>query len=145
MLTLVVQGVALGLIFNPMTVVAFVTLPASLRGDATALQALFRNIGQAVGISVTTLVLTRSAQIAHAGLVAGITPFDRLLQGSSNAARLWNPMTASGAAALNDEITRQAQIIAYNNDFHMMAFVVVPPLLLLLLMRRPRRALAAAE
>lgn len=144
MLTLVVQGVALGLIFNPMTVVAFVTLPASLRGDATALQALFRNIGQAVGISVTTLVLTRSAQIAHAGLVAGITPFDRLLQGSSAVARLWNPMTRSGAAALNDEITRQAQIIAYNNDFHMMAFIIVPPLLLLLLMRRPRRALAAA-
>jgi MFS transporter, DHA2 family, multidrug resistance protein len=140
MLTLVVQGVALGLIFNPMTVVAFVTLPASLRGDATALQALFRNIGQAVGISVTTLVLTRSAQIAHAGIAAGITPFDRLLQGAGAVARLWDPTTRSGAAALNAEITRQAQIIAYNNDFHLMAFIVVPALLLLLLMRKPRRA-----
>lgn len=139
MLTLVVQGVALGLIFNPMTVVAFVTLPASLRGDATALQALFRNIGQAVGISVTTLVLTRSAQIAHADIAAGITPFDRLLQGTGAVARLWNPTTPTGAAALNAEITRQAQIIAYNNVFHMMAFIVVPALLLLLLMRQPRR------
>ncbi len=145
MLTLVVQGVALGLIFNPMTVIAFVTLPASLRGDATALQALFRNMGQAIGISITTLMLTRSAQVAHADIAAGITPFNRLLQGAGAAARLWNPLTRPGAAALNAEITRQAQIIAYNNDFHMMAFVVVPPLLLLLLMRRSRPAIAAAE
>ncbi len=144
MLTLIVQGVALGLIFNPMTVIAFVTLPASLRGDATALQALFRNVGQAVGISVTTLILTRSAQIAHAGIAAGITPFDRLLQGGGAAARLWNPATPSGAAALDAMINRQAQIIAYNNDFHLMAFIVIPPLLLLLLMRRPRRTPLAA-
>ena len=142
MLTLVVQGLALGLIFNPMTVVAFVTLPASLRGDATALQALFRNIGQAVGISVTTLMLTRGAQVAHAAIVAAITPFNRLLQGTGAVAQLWNPTTASGAAALDGEITRQAQIIAYNNDFHLMTFVIVPPLLLLLLMRRTRRAVA---
>ncbi len=146
MLTLVVQGLALGLIFNPMTVVAFVSLPASLRGDATALQALFRNLGQAVGVSVTTLVLTRSMQAAHADISAGITPFNRLLQGTSAVARLWNPYTPSGEAALDSEITRQAQIIAYNNDFHMMAFAVVPPLLLLLLLRRPRPApVVAAE
>ena len=36
-------------------------------------------------------------------------------------------------------INRQAQIIAYNDDFRMMSLVVVPPLLLLLVMRRHER------
>ncbi len=144
MATLIVQGAAIGLIFNPMTVVAFVSLPARLRGDATALQALFRNIGQAIGISVTTVVLTRATQTAHADISANITPFDRLLQGTGAVAHYWNPGLASGAAALDAEINRQAAIIGYNNDFHLMAFVVVPPLLLLLLMRRPGRLAPAA-
>ncbi|HEX5326300.1 MAG TPA: EmrB/QacA family drug resistance transporter, partial [Acetobacteraceae bacterium] len=143
---LIVQGISTGLIFNPMTVVAFVTLPASLRGDATALQALARNMGSAIGISVTTFTLARSTQTMHADIAANITPFDRLLQGGSAIAHYFNPATTHGAALLNQEITRQAQIIAYNNDFHMMAFIVIPPLLLLLLLRRAkRRAPAAAE
>ncbi len=144
MVTLMVQGVSTGLIFNPMTVVAFVTLPASLRGEATALQALARNLGAAIGISVTTFTLSRSAQTMHADIVASITPFDRVLQGTGAVAHLWNPATAHGAALLDQEVNRQAQIIAYNNDFHMMAFIVVPPLLLLLLLRRVARPTAAA-
>ncbi|HSU04507.1 MAG TPA: DHA2 family efflux MFS transporter permease subunit [Acetobacteraceae bacterium] len=139
MVTLVVQGFATGLIFNPMTVVAFLTLPANLRGEATALQALARNLGAAIGISVTTFTLSRSAQTMHADIAANITPFDRILQGTGAVARFYNPATPHGAAALNQEINRQAQIIAYNNDFHMMAFIVIPALLLLLLLRRVTR------
>jgi DHA2 family multidrug resistance protein len=144
MLTLIVQGFSTGLIFNPMTVLAFMTLPAQLRGEATALQSLARNMGSAVGISVTTFTLARSAQAMHADLAANITPFDRLLQGTGAVARLYNPLSAHGAALLDQEIQRQAQIIAYNNDFHMMAFIVIPPLLLLLLLRRGARASPAA-
>ncbi len=140
MLTLIVQGFAIGLIFNPMTVVAFVTLPARLRGDATAMQALGRNMGQAIGISVTTFTLERSAQAMHADMAGRITPFDRVLQGAGAVSHYLNPATTHGAALLNQAIDRQAQIIAYNNDFYAMTFIVVPPLLLLLLMRRSRPA-----
>ncbi len=138
MLTLVGQGAAVGLIFNPVTVIAFVTLPARFRGDATALQALTRNIGQAIGISVTTFMLARSEQTSHADIAARITPFDRVLQARTLAGRLYDPATRQGAALLNAAINRQAEIIAYNNDFHMMAFVVIPPLLMLFLLRGPR-------
>lgn len=134
--TLIVQGFSIGLVFNPLAVIAFSTLPAQFRGDATALQALARNIGSAIGISVTQFTLERSTQAMHADVAASITPFDRLLQHTGVAAQFYNPTTSQGAAALNQEITRQSQIIAYNNDFHMMAFIVVPPLLLILLMRR---------
>ena len=55
MVTLLLQGFGIGFVFNPMTVMAFTTLPAALRGYATSLQALCRNLGQAVGVSVTSL------------------------------------------------------------------------------------------
>jgi DHA2 family multidrug resistance protein len=134
--TLIIQGFSIGLVFNPLAVIAFSTLPSALRGDGTALQALARNIGSAIGISVTSFTLERSAQAMHADIAAGITPFNRLLQHSGAVAQYYDPLVTRGAALLNQEITRQSEIIAYNNDFHMMAFIVVPPLLLILLMRR---------
>jgi DHA2 family multidrug resistance protein len=135
-ITFMVQGFSIGLVFNPMTVMAFTTLPAHLRGYATSLQALARNIGQAVGVSVTSFSLTRGVQTAHADIAAGVTPFDRVLQGNSAAAHILDPATRHGAALLDQMINHQAQIIAFNSDFRMMALVVVPPLLLLLVMRR---------
>ena len=146
MLTMVVQGFATGFVFNPMTVMAFTTLPAHLRGDATALQNLARNVGAAIGISITTTVLVRGTQVSHADLAGGITPFDRVLAGHGQMSGLLDAAHSHGAALLDEMITRQAQIIAYNNDFRLMSFAVIPPLLLLLLMRRhePRPGLVAS-
>jgi DHA2 family multidrug resistance protein len=49
---MMLQGVSVGFVFNPMTVMAYTTLPAHLRGEATAVQSLARNIGAAIGIGV---------------------------------------------------------------------------------------------
>jgi DHA2 family multidrug resistance protein len=136
MLTLVVQGFAIGFVFNPMTVMAFTTLPPALRGYATSLQSLCRSTGQAVGVSVTSLMLVRNTQVSHADLVSTITPFNRLLQGHNTVSRMLDPASRQGVAVLDELVNHQAQIIAFNNDFRMMSLVVVPPLLLLLLMRR---------
>ena len=53
----------------------------------------------------------------------------------------------SGVAALNAEVTRQAAMVAYIDDFKLMMLIVIlaAPLLLLLRKPRPARALAAAE
>jgi DHA2 family multidrug resistance protein len=136
---LVTQGFAVGFIFNPMTVMAFTTLPTHLRGDATAVQNLTRNIGSAIGISITSSTLAHSTQVLHADLVASITPFQRELQGHGLTAGLLDPATGHGSALLDQMINRQAEIIAYSNDFWMMSFVVILPLALLLLMRGARR------
>ncbi len=138
-LTFIMQGFAIGFVFNPMTVMAFTTLPPALRGYATSLQSLCRNLGQAVGVSVTSLMLVRSTQTSHADIAAGITPFDRALQGNDSVSHMLDPATRHGAAMLDQMINHQAQIIAFNNDFRLMTFVVVPPLLLLLLMRKHER------
>ncbi len=134
---LVIQGFAMGFIFNPMTVVAFATLPPQYRGDAAAMQNLSRNIGAAIGVSVTSFTLARSTQISHADLAAGITPFSRALQNHDGIGHFLNPATTLGAEVLDAIITREAQIIAFSNDYLMMTFIIVPPLILLLFMRRP--------
>jgi DHA2 family multidrug resistance protein len=142
-IVLMVQGVAMGWIWNPITIISFTTLPAHLRGDATALQSLARNVGSAIGISVTSFTLARSIQASHAGLSADLTPFNRLLQGHWSVPRLPGPATTHGAELLDQMVNRQALIIAYNNDFRMMSFVVIPALLMLLLLRRARRQAVA--
>ena len=143
MLTLVLQGFSIGLVFNPMSVMAYTTLSPQLRGEGTALQSLSRNIGSAIGISITSLALTRGTQTTHAEIAAGITPFDRVLQMGDYVSRVLDPATRRGAALLDAMINRQARIIAYNNDFRLMMLTIVPPLLLLLVMRRHSRAVTA--
>jgi DHA2 family multidrug resistance protein len=140
--TLVVQGFSMGLVFNPLSVMAFTTLPANLRGDGAALLSLFRNIGSAIGISVTSFSLTRLTQVSHSDLAAVATPFNRLLHGGGAMQHFLDPLSSHGAQLLDQLIGRQALIIAYNDDFRMMTFVTLPTLLLLLLMRRPARARA---
>ena len=137
MLTMIVQGFSMGCIWNPVTVISFTTLPAHLRGDATALQSLGRNVGAAIGISVTAFTLARGIQTSHAGLAAGLTPFNRVLQAHG---ALIDPARVHGAVLLDAMVNREALIIAYNNDFLMMSMVSIPALLLLLLLRRRRMA-----
>ena len=143
-ITMVMQGFTVGLVFNPMTVMAYTTLPPALRGEATSMQSLARNIGSAIGISITSFSLTRGIQTTHADIVAGITPFDRVLQGNDAVQQMLNPATRHGAMLLDQMVNHQAQIIAYNNDFRMMMLTVVPPLLLLFLMRKHERPAVAA-
>ena len=135
--TLMIQGFCMGFIFNPMTVVAFVTLPAQYRSDAAALQNLARNTGAAIGVAITSFSLARSAQISHADIAAGITPFSRALQQGNAVQHLLDPTTTRGASLLDAIVTREAHIIAFANDYRMMCWMVIPPLLLLPFMRRP--------
>ena len=138
---IIVQGAGLGLFFTPLQVLAFATLDPVLRTDGAAMFALFRNIGAAIGVSVTASLLAHNAQGLHAMIGADVTPFNRALAGVA----LWNPATRRGAALLANEISRQAQIIAYIDDYKLLIFTTLPALLLLFLMHRPRRAAAPAE
>jgi DHA2 family multidrug resistance protein len=141
--TIMVQGAGLGFIFLPLQVLAFATLPTQYRTDGASLFSLFRNIGAAIGVSVTSTMLARNTQVLHEQIGSLITPFNRALQDGGAIHRSWNPATVHGAAALDQMVNQQAQIIAYMNDYKMMIFTTLPALLLLLLMRRPR--LTAAD
>jgi DHA2 family multidrug resistance protein len=139
-LTIMMQGAGLGLVFMPLQMLAFATLAPSLRTEGAALFALLRNIGAAIGVSVTSTMLARNAQALHEVIGASVTPFNRALA----AIGAYNPATHAGAALLDREVGRQAEIIAYVNDYVLLIFTTLPALLLLLLMRRPRTETAVA-
>ncbi len=138
MLTITIQGAGLGFLFIPLQVLAFATLPGQYRTDGASLFSLFRNIGAAIGVSVTSSMLVHNTQILHEEIGGSVTPFNRALTNGGAVEHLWDPATRHGAALLNGVIDRQAQIIAYVDDYKMMIFTTAPMLLLLLLMRRTR-------
>jgi len=137
-LTITVQGAGLGFLFIPLQVLAFATLAPQYRTDGASLFSLFRNIGAAIGVSVTSSMLAHNTQVLHATIGAAVTPFNRALQDGGAVQRMWDPATQHGAALLDHVVNQQAQITAYVDDYKMMIFTTLPSLLLLLLMRKPR-------
>jgi DHA2 family multidrug resistance protein len=134
------QGFGLGFVFTQLSVATFSTLPRQVFTQGTAIFSLMRNIGGSVGISIVEALLVQNTQIVHAQLSEHIRPDNPLAQSLAAPYSLTN---LHGIAALNAEITRQAQMIAYIDDFHLMVIVIIVALPFLLLLRRPRRAAEA--
>jgi len=137
----VVQGLGLGLVFVPLSTVAFATLEPRFRTDAAALFSLVRNIGSSIGISIVTVLLARNIQINHAELSAGLTPFNPNLQAASPLAAQGNPQALSQIDAL---LNQQSLMISYIDDFKLMMIVTLCAIPLALLLRKPRSAVAPA-
>jgi DHA2 family multidrug resistance protein len=134
-----IQGVSIGFLAIPINVIAFATLSPELRTEATGIYSLVRNMGSAIGISVTGALLQINTQVNHALLAGDASPFNRALQ-SGVVARFWNLASTHGAALLDREITRQARIIAFVDDFKLMLILAILALPLLLLTRPPSPA-----
>ena len=130
------QGLSLGFLTIPINIITFATLPSELRIEAAGIYSLMRNLGSAIGISVTGALLEMNTQVNHAIIAGGMSPFNRAVQGS----RSWNFGSTQGTTLLDQEITRQAQIIAYIDDFKLMLVIAVIVLPLLLLTKPSPRA-----
>jgi DHA2 family multidrug resistance protein len=131
----VIQGLGLGLVFVPLTTVAFATLDARFRTDATALFSLVRNIGSSIGISIVSALLTRNVQINHSELSAFINPFNQNLWMSLPDAARGDP---AALARVDGMVNIQALMISYVDDFKLMMLVTLAALPLIFLLRRPR-------
>jgi DHA2 family multidrug resistance protein len=140
----IVQGFGLGFIFVPLSTITFATLSPALRTQGTALFSLVRNIGSSIGISIVIFLLGRNTQVMHSEIAAQVTPFNDALH-MGGAARIWDMATAAGRAALNGEITRQATIIAFNDDFKLMMIVALTAIPLVFLLRRAKAQGGPAE
>jgi DHA2 family multidrug resistance protein len=130
------QGFGVGMMFVPLTVITFATLPVELRTDGSALFHLLRNIGSSIGISLAITYLARSAQHNRAELAEFASPLNEALRVPGLAGG-WDLSSPAGLAAIELEINRQAAMIAYVNDFHIMTLLALAALPLILLVRRP--------
>ncbi len=129
------QGIGMGFVFVPMNLIAFATMAQYLRTDGTAVMNLMRNVGSAIGVSVTTTVLTSSMQINHAQLASHVTPFNRAL-GVNAPSMFWNPQLPFGLQQINGIIEHNAQLIAYANDFLFMFFISLPAFVVVMMMKK---------
>ncbi len=137
---IMIQGAGLGLVFTPLQVLAFATLPPALRTEGASLFSLLRNIGAAIGVSVTSTMLARNTQTMHELISESVTPFNRALNAVVQHTGLLDPASNHGAAVLDKMINQQAQIVAYTNDYKMLILTTLPAILMLFLMRQPGRA-----
>jgi MFS transporter, DHA2 family, multidrug resistance protein len=132
------QGLGLGMIFVPLSLQTFGTLPMAHRNEATALFSLVRNVGGSIGISLAENYLARATQVSHQAIAANVTPYNQSLWDPSVSA-MWNLHTTQGLAAINAEVTQQASMIAYLQCFTLMAAVCVVMIPMLLIMRHVRQ------
>ncbi len=130
----IVQGAGLGFLFTPLSTVSFSTLPPHLRTQGTSLFSLLRNLGSSIGVSVVMFMLERNTQVMHAQLSQYANPLNPGLAGQA-AGRIWDLSTLAGRAAMNAEITRQAAIVAYIDDYWMMSMLALAAMPLVLLLR----------
>lgn len=120
--TSIVQGFGFGLVFVPLSTVAFMTLPGQLRTDGTAMLTLVRNVASSVGISVVIAKLSSGTTTAHAILTEHINPFNDALQ-MPNVTGMIDLSTTTGKAMMDAIVTMQAQIIAFSHDYAMVMFL----------------------
>jgi DHA2 family multidrug resistance protein len=138
----IIQGVGLGFIFVPLSVVTLSTLAPERRAEGAGLYSLSRNIGSSIGISVVNGLLTRNTQVNHAEIARSVTSVNRAFEDLS-ITQFWNPVSAAGRAALDAMVTKQAQIIAYMDDYKLLMIATLAAIPLLIIFRKPPRDAAA--
>ena len=152
-----IQGFAVGFIFVPLSTLTLATIQRHKLVNATAVYGMLRNVGGSVGIAVVTTLLAQRSQYHQATLTTHVTVYDpetqaRLAQWASHFASLGSDaFTAErrAVAMLYRETVAQAQLLAYADDFWLLAVMFATVPLFLPLMRRIRleqaKAAAAKE
>jgi DHA2 family multidrug resistance protein len=138
-----IQGFGFGCTSVPLNVIALSNLPRHILTQGTAIRGLMRNLGGSVGIPILIAQLAHNTQAVHSRLVEQLRPDTPLVQAPYFSA----PYGLAGSArlaALNAEVTRQAAMVAYVDDYKLMMIVAFAAIPLILLLRPPRRRPAPA-
>jgi DHA2 family multidrug resistance protein len=138
----VLQGLGTGLIFVPLSTLAFSTIPVVMRTEAAGFYTLIRNIGSSAGISIMTALLSRNSNILHSSMVEHVTP-DNPLAHPPFIAPLLNFTSQVGLARLDGLVNQQATMVAYVDDFRLMLWITLFAMPMLLIMRPPKRMKSA--
>ncbi len=141
-----IQGFALGFIFVPLSTLTLATVRRDKLVNATAAYNVLRNVGGSTGIALATTLLAQRSQFHQATLVGHVSVWDpesraRLLQWTSHFVSQGSDVFTAerqAVAMLYRETVAQAQLLAYADDFWLLALLFAALPLLLPLMRRFR-------
>ncbi|HEU4700318.1 MAG TPA: DHA2 family efflux MFS transporter permease subunit [Gemmatimonadales bacterium] len=146
LLPMIVRGVAMGLIFVPLTGLAVADLRSSQFAQGTGLFNLSRQLGGSFGIAITATLITRWREQARGGLLPHVTAAEPTARAWLDAVtRLLQTQGGSLAEArqkayqlLDLNVMRQASVVAFERVFLTMGVTFVLALSLLLLFRTGR-------
>jgi DHA2 family multidrug resistance protein len=128
-----VQGIAIGVIWVPLTLATFANISAANLAEATAVYHLLRNIGSSFFISICVAEIVRSTSTNYARLVELLNPYNRVLELPA-VIGAWEIDSLQGLAKLSKEVGRQAAMLGYINAFglYTIASALAVPLILLI-------------
>lgn len=129
------SGVSTGLIFVPLSTLAFATIQPQMRAEAASLYTLIRNIGSSVGISAMQANYVSGVEVAHARLVEHVRPDNPIVQAYLGGGAFTDP---ASLASLNATITQQAMMISYVADFSLLLVISIACVPFLLVLRTPK-------
>lgn len=140
----IIQASGLAFLFVPITSGAYVGLPREKNNTAAALINLSRNLGGSVGIALLTTRLARLAQEHRTGLVEHISQASEAYRARVD--MLQSAIIAHGGSAaealqkaqavIAEEVQRQAELLAFADNFRALAILFFCLTPLVLLMRR---------
>ena len=141
-----VQGCAAGFIYVPLSTLTLATIRRDKLVNATAVYSMLRNFGGSVGIAVVTTLLAQRSQYHQATLASHVSAWDapthdRLARWVSHFTTLGSDaFTAQrqAVAMLYRETVAQAQLLAYADDFWLLAVMFAAVPVFLPFMRRVR-------
>jgi len=137
----ILQGLGSSSIFVPLTTMAFATLPARLRDEGAALNAMIRNMGASVGIAVIEAMTVRNTETVHARLAEGLRPDNPMLRYRMPGLD-WSSL--SQLTGLEASMARQAAMVGYVDAFWALFVVGVASVPFVFLLRSPRKSGAGA-
>jgi DHA2 family multidrug resistance protein len=146
----VVQILGLGMTTVPLSTIMFRFLPADQTSNASGIYALVRNEGGSIGIALSSTFLQRAAQTHQTYLGAKLTassPGVSQAVQSMAIARGGSIVDGSyaGLAAVYAQIQRQAELLAYMDQYRMFAYLLACLLPLVLFLKRPPRIVGKIE
>jgi len=130
---MVLQGFGMGMIFVPLSTIAFSTLPHHMRTEAAGLYSLLRTIGGSMGISIAITVYARRSQAFWNELGAGINIYNAPVYHYLQNLHVM-PTSPIGSMLLSSELMRQSSMLAFVNVYAFIAwaFLMMAPMVLLL-------------
>jgi DHA2 family multidrug resistance protein len=137
----IIQGIGTGLVFVPLTTLAFATLEPRFRNEGAAMFTLIRNLGSSIGISVLQVLSYRNAETVHSRLVEGLRPDNPVVAAMPAPLSLTDP---TGLALLGRIVERQAMMVSMTDGFWALGVLTIFAALLLLFLRAPRKGAEAA-
>ncbi|MCU0666711.1 MAG: DHA2 family efflux MFS transporter permease subunit [Candidatus Omnitrophica bacterium] len=138
----IVMGVGMGMIFIPLTTMAFTTINKEEMGNATSIFNLLRNIAGSFGIAFMTTILARRSQFHQFILSEKLNVFDQRYQialDKAGSILAQNGAYSSHAAngLIHQQLLRQANLFSFNDAFYVGAIAMLCVLPLVFLLKRP--------